>query len=418
MALLEQARKRIEAAGLTPQYRDILLRNCDRSLAEVQDFIAKNGPRLELADRNNHTRQEIQREKQERLDRQQKLQMLVNEYNHLIEEQRYPEAEIVAKRAAELDPKNPVVAQLLVTSLSARNVRESSKAQDDLADGFVNAMLSVDKAAKPIDDNDPYRFPDPRIWKDLKGRRSRLAMERQRRRNEQEVEIEHKLATPVAVAFNATPLSKVMEHLARLADVNVHLDPSGLEAEGVSSDTPITIEIRHEVMLKSALDLILEPLHLSYVVKDEVLKITSEQMRDGQVYAVTYNVADLVIPIPNFSGGPHMGLQGAYSTAMANVSGGNPAGGMMTTPMAMVASSKDGKQSGMINPAVLAQLPGQTGAGQQQNNTPAGANGPGGAGGGAAPISTASSTSSTPPSPPKPGTRSADRARSPSSRPI
>ena len=104
--------------------------------------------------------------------------------------------------------------------------------------------------------------------------------------------------------------------------MNVHLDPSGLEAEGVSSDTPITIEIRHEVMLKSALDLILEPLHLSYVVKDEVLKITSEQMRAGQVYAVTYNVADLVIPIPNFVGGPHMGLQGAYSDAMANVSGG------------------------------------------------------------------------------------------------
>ena len=34
-------------------------------------------------------------------------------------------------------------------------------------------------------------------------------------------------------------------------------------------------------MLKSALNLILEPLHLSYVVKDEVLKITSEQLRDG-----------------------------------------------------------------------------------------------------------------------------------------
>ncbi len=42
LALLEQERKRIEAAGLAPQYRDILLRNCDRSLAEVQDFIAKN----------------------------------------------------------------------------------------------------------------------------------------------------------------------------------------------------------------------------------------------------------------------------------------------------------------------------------------------------------------------------------------
>ncbi len=80
----------------------------------------------------------------------------------------------------------------------------------------------------------------------------------------------------------------------------MHLDPQGLAEEGVTTDTPVTIDLRSEIMLKSALNLILEPLHLSYVIKDEVLKITSEQMRDGQVYTVTYNVADLVMPIPNF----------------------------------------------------------------------------------------------------------------------
>ena len=104
----------------------------------------------------------------------------------------------------------------------------------------------------------------------------------------------------------------------------MHLDPQGLEQEGVSSDTPITIELRHEIMLKSALNLILEPLHLGYVVKDEVLKITSEQMRrPARSTRCTYNVADLVIPIPNFVGGPNMGLSGAYRDAMGTVSGGN-----------------------------------------------------------------------------------------------
>ena len=49
----------------------------------------------------------------------------------------------------------------------------------------------------------------------------------------------------------------------------------------MTSDTPVTINLRSEITLKSALNLILEPLHLSYVIKDEVLKITSEQMRDG-----------------------------------------------------------------------------------------------------------------------------------------
>ena len=54
-----------------------------------------------------------------------------------------------------------------------------------------------------------------------------------------------------------------MDYLAKLADVNMHLDPEGLQQEGVASDTPVNIEIRHEIMLKSALNLILEPLHLA-----------------------------------------------------------------------------------------------------------------------------------------------------------
>ena len=103
-----------------------------------------------------------------------------------------------------------------------------------------------------------------------------------------------------------------------MAGVNLYLDPQGLAEEGVTTETPVTINLQNEIMLKSALNLILEPLHLSYVVKDEVLKITSEQMRDSQVYTYTYSVADLVIPIPNFVPTP-MGLQAAYDKAMADV---------------------------------------------------------------------------------------------------
>ena len=88
--------------------------------------------------------------------------------------------------------------------------------------------------------------------------------------------------------------------------------------EGVTSDTPVTIDLNQDISLKSALNLILEPLHLSYIIKDEVLKVTSEQFRDGNIVPQTYPVADLVIPIPNFVPGPRIGmasaLQEAYNT--------------------------------------------------------------------------------------------------------
>ena len=80
------------------------------------------------------------------------------------------------------------------------------------------------------------------------------------------------------------PLNDVLHQLAKLAAINLHLDPKGLAEEGISPDTPVNIDLSQEVSLKSALKLILEPLHLSYVIKDEVLKITSEQLRDNEVY--------------------------------------------------------------------------------------------------------------------------------------
>ena len=163
-------------------------------------------------------------------------------------------------------------------------------------------------------------FPlDPKEWKALSARRQKFAHDRQHQVSEREIEIEKKLRTPVSLQFTNAPLSEVTSYLAKLADVNVYLDPKGLTEEGVTTDTPVTINLPSEIMLKSALNLILDPLHLSYVIKDDVLKITSEQMRDVQVYTVTYNVADLVIPIPNFVPTPSMGLSGAYHRAMAGV---------------------------------------------------------------------------------------------------
>ena len=206
-------------------------------------------------------------------------------------------------------------------------------------------------------------------------------MERQRRRTEQEMEIEKKLKTPVVVAFKATPLSKVMDQLARLADVNLHLDPQGLDEEGISSDTPITIEIRHEVMLKSALNLILEPLHLSYVVKDEVLKITSEQIARPGLHG------DLQRGRPGDADSelyrrPQHGAAGAYRDAMANVSGGSRGGHHDHAPGG---GGSGGKQSGSGTSTRRAGADGGHRGRREQGGMRLrrpGAGGPGGLGGG------------------------------------
>lgn len=383
VAMIEQLRQKVEAAGLEQTARDQLLRRIDRTLGEMRQFVADNRPRIELEEKNQKIRAEVSKDKQAKLANEEKLAALVNDYNRLLDEQRYEEAEVLAKRARELDPENPVVVQLEIESKFIHRHMNNMDIVAKKEQGFIDTLASVERSAIPYDDSKPYMHGPAKEWSQLSATRAKQVAALDRRRSERDLDVERKLKTPVSLHFENAPLSKVVEYLGKLAEVNVHLDAQGMADEGVTSESPVTIKLDHEVSLKSALRLILQPLHLNYVVKNEVLLITSEQLRDGEVYTATYNVADLVIPIPNFVPSPEMGLAGSLRSAMSNVGYGGLGG---AAPMAVLAS-KDGSQggSGAINPAVLAQMPGSHGGSVPFNSSggpPTLGAGPGGAGGG------------------------------------
>ena len=185
-----------------------------------------------------------------------------------------------------------------------------------------------------------------------------------RHRSEKEIEIEKKLLTPVNYSCRNRPLSEVLNQLAKLVNVNIHLDDEGLREEGLSPDTPVTLELASDIQLKSYLNLILEKHHLCYIIKNEVLNITSETKKGDHVYQQVYPVGDLVMPIPNFVASPRMGLAGALHDAMGNAVGTSGGFGTSTTPLAVVASQDGRQNSATINPAVMAnmapRLPGGT----------------------------------------------------------
>ena len=112
--------------------------------------------------------------------------------------------------------------------------------------------------------------------------------------------IEASLKTPVLLKYDKRPLRDVMDDLARLADINIHLDQQGMAIEGITYETPVTINLSQEISLKSALLLILEPMRMNYVITNDVLKVTSGELTNTKVYTKSYPVADLIIPIPNF----------------------------------------------------------------------------------------------------------------------
>ncbi|MCA9103538.1 MAG: hypothetical protein KDA63_20435, partial [Planctomycetales bacterium] len=318
------------------------------------------------------------------IDGETKRAELIDEANKLMEERRFPEAEVIVKRAEELDPDHPVVAQLLKFTRLWRQNMNNRSIVTATEDGFLGAMNAVEESKIPFgnDNESSITFPNVEDWNDLTKSRFEMLKEQGRKRSPREIEIEQKLSEPVQLDFQQAPLAEVMSYLGELVGINIVLSPEGLAEEGVTTDSPVTIQLRTEVSLKSALNLILSQYHLGYVIRDEVLKITSEQAHDSNVYAQTYYVADLVMPIPNFVPSRDMGLAGAVRDAIGHAASLGFEGSLGFTsqaPMTTLASAN----GGAIDSGVLAQvntggsLP-TIGGGLNQAN----GSGPGGLGGG------------------------------------
>ncbi len=351
---LHRLRAQVEEEALDPMARRQLLTLVDRSIQESERYIEQNLADIELRERNDAVSEDIARRQQDRIDRQSKLAELVEQFNDLIDEQRFAEAEVIAKQADALEPDAEVVRSMLATSKFAWRVQEQDAIRDLKERGFYDTMTAAEESAIPFDDRNPMVFAEAKEWDQITHLRGDWLRDQNSRLTPAEMEIQSALKTEVDVRFENRPLSEVMETLGRMAGVNVYLDPQGLHAEGITTDEPVAINLTQPISLRSALNLILEPLHLSYVIQNEVLRITSEQTRDSDVYPRVYNVADLVIPIPNFMPSYNIGLPGALREAINATGQVRQGGGLQSVPMTF--ASNDANNSGATNASVLAQM--------------------------------------------------------------
>lgn len=313
---LQRLRDRVQQEMLDPPTRRYMLTLVERSIRDAEAYIQRHLPDIELKERNDAVVRSIEHDRLDQLERQNKLAELVEEFNELMDEEEYAAANLIARQAHELEPESEVVRLMLHRGEIGRRVDKQEDIKAEAEHGFYYVMESVDESKVPFDDRDPLVFPDTPDWVDLADRRLGRFREQRTRMSPAEKDIYDALRTPVEVRFENEPLSQVMDALGRMAGVNVYLDPQGLTAEGVTTDEPVLINLTEPISLRSALNLILEPLRLSYVIQNEVLRITSEQTRDTDTYSHVYNVADLVIPIPNFLPGYNVGLPGAIKEAI------------------------------------------------------------------------------------------------------
>ena len=296
LEILNGAVANVERSDLGKDAVAPLLNLLSRSRTEIETQQKQRAPIVAQGQRNKDVLIQIDKEQQYRVRVEQEFADLVEEYNKLVHQNRWAEAEMIAKQAKELDRDNPTATVMFEKARIGRQEARIVDLKERKADAFIEQLWEVEDAAATGIYGKEYKFP--KDWADITGRRKGKYGPDNKERSEPEKQIEQSLGRQVSLHFDNVPLEKVIEHVRNIADVNVVLDSVGLEEEKVATSTPISIGV-DGITLRSALNLILEPLNLGYMVDNEVLKITSRLRAAGQAELRTYPVADLVLPIPN-----------------------------------------------------------------------------------------------------------------------
>lgn len=107
-----------------------------------------------------------------------------------------------------------------------------------------------------------------------------------------ELRIRSELTQPTTIDFIDTPLTDGIHYLADAHKIAILLDTKALLENGIGTDEPLNQQLKG-VNLKSAFKILLQPLGLTTVVEDEVLKVTTIKVANSILNTHVYDIRAL-----------------------------------------------------------------------------------------------------------------------------
>jgi type II secretory pathway component GspD/PulD (secretin) len=295
--MLNEYLDKLNTAQLDAEYLALLKRPAEQRLGQLRTLEAQES--FDKA-RIDAKLQGTGREAQRRLDKQHRQQTvadLMKQYDGLFKEGKYKECLVLLDQAREIDPENPAVNYAFQLTKYKARLRDLEGQKERKEAVFLGAL---DHDPGPyVDMGNPVAF-DKDLFDRVKKRKPGPESISFPRRDEKERQIEQKLLEPTTVSFTNTPLRKVIEDLGAMHNLNIVADTAALEQANVSLDQPLSLKVSG-ISLKSALNLLLKQAHLTYIIQDQVLQVTTEEKGQGGRFLKVYPVADLVVPVENHS---------------------------------------------------------------------------------------------------------------------
>jgi TolA-binding protein len=111
----------------------------------------------------------------------------------------------------------------------------------------------------------------------------------------EEKRIRDALKHPTVMEFTDESFANIIEYLKDYHKIQIQFDQKALEEVGFTTDKQVTINLK-DVSLRSALKLLLRAEGLTYMIRDDVLLITTPDEAANKLTTMLYPVADLVVP--------------------------------------------------------------------------------------------------------------------------
>lgn len=289
---------------------------------------------------------EAQAREQERVLRDldlktQRLKQVMDRFDSLMEEGQFQDAD---------DLVRPEVEKLATGTIIAASVNAAGQLQRYDAEldqiralrhrNFLAALHQVELALIPFPDEPPIVYPSAEKWEEISRSPWRSfrssAVDIAGKGKTKEQRIMDALDTDVDLEYAETPLHEVISDLKDRFGIPIVLSTKKLEEAAISLETPVTVSLK-QISLRAGLRNMLGELGLTYLIKDEVMQITTPEDAGSQLITKVYRVGDLVVPIaPNssmFGLGGQGGLngggggQGGFGGGMGGGGGGGGMGG-------------------------------------------------------------------------------------------
>ncbi|WP_437185478.1 VWA domain-containing protein [Planctomicrobium sp. SH668] len=248
--------------------------------------------------------------------------------------QAFEDAEAQARIVLSDFPGSAIGAATVTLTEAAGQVDKASRLRYLRADKLLETLHQVELSHVPFPDEPPLNYPPAEVWWALTKMRQKWKSVDLKLDSENEKKIYDVLEQQTSVEFPGTPLKDAISFLATQHNIPIILDTKALEDESVSDDLEINLVISG-IKFRNALKLMLEKVagdaELTYIIEDEVMKITTVTKANAEMQTRVYPVADLVIPVQPMGGGMGgMGMGGGMGgMGMGGGMGGMGMGGGM-----------------------------------------------------------------------------------------